>query len=188
MRLLAKQHVLPHSLCNLPALPLCPSCAFGGCKRRPWRTKDKHGSIRKADHSSPGFLVCTDQLVSSQPGLVPRSSGCLTTSLIWACNVFLDVHAGYCYGYMMRSTSLDQTVAAKCAFESKMVKHNVKVKEHRADNERFADLGFKLEVEKCNQKITYCGVGAHGQNGIIERHIGKITVRRRIMLLHAKHF
>ena len=89
---------------------------------------------------------------------------------------------------MMRSTSLDQTITAKCAFESEMAKHNAQVKACRADNGRFANLGFKLEVGKCNQKITYCGVGAHGQNGIVERHVGKVTIRGRIMLLQAKRF
>ena len=43
-------------------------------------------------------------------------------------------------------------------------------------------------MNKCNQIITYCSVGAHGQNGNIERYIGKVTKRGRIMLLHAKRF
>ena len=94
----------------------------------------------------------------------------------------------YGFGFMMRNTTLDQTIKAKQVFESKMAKHNIKVKAYRVDNGRFADLGFNKEVNKCNQIITYCGVGAHGQNGNVERYIGKVTKRSRSMLLHAKRF
>ena len=69
-----------------------------------------------------------------------------------------------------------------------MEKHNVRVQSYRADNGRFAEKAFQDEVAHCNQVITYCGVGAHHQNGSIERYIGKITSRARVMILHAKRF
>ena len=109
----------------------------------------------------PGSLVCVDQLISSQPGLLPQSSGYLTASRIWACNVFLDVNTGYGFGFMMCNTSLEQTIKAKQAFEFELSKHNIKVMAYRADNGRFADHGFKEEVNRYNQIITYYGVGAH---------------------------
>ena len=88
----------------------------------------------------------------------------------------------------MRDTFLNQIILAKQAFERELSKHNVRVHAYRADNGRFADHGFKEEINNCNQFIFFYGVGAHSQNGMIERHIGKITVRSRIMLLHAKRF
>ena len=69
-----------------------------------------------------------------------------------------------------------------------MTKHNVRVAACRADNGCFADLGFKEEVRKHKKLESYCGVGAHGQNGMSERNIGKITTRSRIVLLHTKRF
>ena len=57
-----------------------------------------------------------------------------------------------------------------------------------ANNVNFAKLGFKNKVDKCNQLITFCRVGYHGQNSVIEICIGKITVRRRIILFRAKSF
>ena len=66
--------------------------------------------------------------------------------------------------------------------------YDVKFKVFRADNGHFAEIGFKSEVKNFNQAIVYCGFGAHGQNGIIDRCIGKITARTRIMLPHAKSF
>lgn len=34
--------------------------------------------------------------------------------------------------------------------------------------------------------ISFCNIGAHHLNGLIERHISKITTRTRAILLHAK--
>ena len=98
----------------------------------------------------PGKLICVDQIISAQPGLVLQSSGCLTASRIWTCNVFLDVYSGYGYGFVMRDTSLDQTIAAKRTFKCELSKHNVNVKAYCANNRRFTDLRFKEEVMKCN--------------------------------------
>ena len=117
MKVLAKEKILPSTLNNIKALPLCPSCAFGGSKRKAWRTKDNFGSIKKSSHDVPGSLVCVDQLISSQPGLLPQSSGYLTASRIWACNIFLDVNTRYGFGFMMHNTLLEQTIKAKQAFE-----------------------------------------------------------------------
>jgi len=36
------------------------------------------------------------------------------------------------------------------------------------DNSRFADAGFQKAVKEANQTITFCAVGAHHQNKIVE--------------------
>ncbi|KAL7502463.1 hypothetical protein ACHAXN_000893 [Cyclotella atomus] len=38
-----------------------------------------------------------------------------------------------------------------------------------------------------NQTITFCGVGAHHQNGVVKRRIWLITEVSRTLLLHAQH-
>ena len=39
------------------------------------------------------------------------------------------------------------------------------------------------EISISNQIITYCGVGAHHQNGFVENHIGRLTRGTRTLLL-----
>ena len=68
--------------------------------------------------------------------------------------MFYDMLSDYGFGFMMRNTTLDQTIKAKQAFDSEMVQHGIKVKDYREDNGHFLDLRFKEEVKKCNQIVT----------------------------------
>ena len=188
MRILCDKEILPKSLDKWHSLPLCPSCAFGNSKRRKWRTKPRPGTIEKVHQTAPGILVCVDQLISSQPGLVPQSSGCLTASRVWAYNIFFDVHSEYGHSFMMNNATLDQRLQEKYSFVRDIFKYGVKVKAHMAGNGCFAKLGLHNEVYRCNKTISFRGVEDHRQNRIVERHIGKISVRDRTVLLHAKRF
>ena len=132
-------------------MPLCPSFAFGSFKRKVWRTKPVYGSIRKTYHIIPCKLVCVDQMIRSQLRLVPQSSAYFTASIIWTCNIFLEVCSNYGYSFTMRYKTLDQTLQAKRSSERELTKHNVQVVACRTGNGRFADLGFKEEVRNCNQ-------------------------------------
>ena len=60
------------------------------------------------------------------------------------------------------------------------------VKAYHADNGIFAEKAFRDEVNNSNQIITYCAVGAHHQNGLVECHIGVLTRGSRCILLHAQ--
>ena len=64
--------------------------------------------------------------------------------------------------------------------------HGHDVKGFRGDNGRFADKGFRDSCDQNLQSLTFCGVGAHQQNGIVERRNQEITLIARTMLLHAK--
>ena len=44
---------------------------------------------------------------------------------------------------------------------------------------------FKLELEDNGQAVTFCGVGAHHQNGIAERYIRTMVEKKRTVLLNA---
>ena len=63
----------------------------------------------------------------------------------------------------------------------------IRVKKFHTDNGIFAEEGFKSDMSDNNQTISYCGVGAHFQNGITEAAIKQLTDKSRTMLIHAKN-
>jgi hypothetical protein len=70
------------------------------------------------------------------------------------------------------------------AFEKFMAQANRTVKPYHADNGAFAHKGFMDEVNRKYQKITFCAVGAHHQNGIIKNNNRMLTLVARTLLLH----
>ena len=167
-------------------LPICMSCIFGKAHRKPWRSKGSKGSIRKESDNAPGKCVSMDQLVSAQPGLIPQMAGFLTNLRIWGATVFVDHFSDYVYVALMRDLGLDETLLAKSAFERHANEGGISIESYRADNGRFADAGFQKAIKDANQSITFCAVGAHHQNGIVERRIKELTLISRTLLLHAK--
>ncbi len=186
MMRLSKHGVIPRKFSKMKRIPKCASCAFGQAHRRQWRTKSKAGSsIRSDSESKPGDGVSTDQLVSAQPGLIPQISGTLTSDRITGATVFVDHVARYIYVHLMRDLTSDATLEAKAACEKVFSDFGHKIHHYRADNGRYADKDFMEDVARCNQRISFCGVGAHHQNAIAERGIKELTLVARTLLLHA---
>ena len=80
-----------------------------------------------------------------------------------------------------------ETLEAKANFERLLRTYGVEVKAYRADNGRFSDLGFMEACEDAHQTISFCGVGAHHQNGVAERAIGDLTCVARTFLVTAMY-
>ncbi len=167
-------------------LPVCMSCMFGTAHRKPWRSKGEKSLIRKETDDAPGKCVSIDQMISAQPGLIPQMAGFLTNCRIWAATIFVNHYSDYVYVSLMRDLTLDKTLLAKSSFEQHANEGGVTIDSYCADNGRFADSGFQQAIKDCNQKITYCTVGAHHQNGILEQRIKELTLISWMLLLHAK--
>ena len=184
--MLAKKKILPKRLLECKdKLPLCVACQFGCAHRRPWRHKGKrHGDIRKKSHKIPGDATSVDQIVSSQPGLIPQMSGFLTSKRIWGCTTFVDHVSNYVNVHLMRDFTLEETVQAKTAYEKLLTRANRRASHYHANNGRFADEGFLSDINEKDQTITFCAVGAHHQNGIIENRNKILTQGARTLLLH----
>ena len=60
----------------------------------------------------------------------------------------------------------------------------VKIKAFHADNGIFKSTQFRLELKNNDQNITFCGVGAHHQNGVSEMYIRTMVVKARTILLN----
>ena len=128
--MLAKRRILPKKLLECQdKLPLCVACQFGSAHRRPWRHKGKKsGSIRKEEHVNPGDGVSIDQIISSQPGLIPKMSGFLTSKRIWGITTFVDHVSDFVYVHLMRDFTLDETLLAKTAWEKILMQSGRTVK------------------------------------------------------------
>ena len=163
---------------------------FGTAHRKPWRfkrTKDGTDSTLRGEKiSEPGDTVGVDQLISAQPGLVPQEKGLLTRARIWAATVFVDYVTGYIHVGLMTDQSGDSTLQCKHDFEHLSATRDVSIKHYHADNGRFAERSFTDDCKSSSQHITFCGVGAHHQNGITENAIKQLTLVSRTLLVHAQ--
>ncbi len=85
---------------------------------------------------------------------------------------------------MEKITELE-TLNAKCSFERFARDHGVSIHHYHCDNGRFSEKLFLSSCEANGQRVIFCGVNAHFQNGIAEKAILDITKMTRKMLLHA---
>ncbi len=122
-----------------------------------------------AGHLSPGDCVSCDQLQSTCPGRIPVSRGTPSTSFYHAATLFVDHASRYVHVTPNRSTGADEALESKRAFERDALSYGVQVRSYRSDNGIFASNAFKASCAALNQLIDYCAVGAHHQNGIVER-------------------
>ena len=85
----------------------------------------------------------------------------------------------------MTSLNSEQTMVAKEMYEQIAQTYGVSVRGYRADNGRFADKEWRQDCDEQRQSLTFCGVGAHHQNGIAEKCIRDLCEGARMSLLHA---
>ena len=188
MKHMAKKGLLPAHFVTTE-MPVCASCLFGKATKRPWRTKGQCVKVSEdlKPITAPGDCISVDQMESPHPGLVAQMKGKPTTRRHRAATVFIDHFSDFCYVHLQDSTSGDDTLAAKKAFEAIAQSYGVTIKHYHADNGRFADNQFIDHAASKGQSISYCGVGAHFQNGVAERRIRGLQEGARSSILLAKH-
>jgi hypothetical protein len=175
---MSKQHTKP---------PMCNECCGAIATREPRRGKGKRyiqKHLKKTPH--PGEVVSMDQLESSIPGFIGQMTGKLTNQHIVASTVYVDHASDLSYVYHQTSMTSEETLKSKLAFEKFAALHGVNIKHYHADNGRFKDKLFSKSIEEKGQTISFCGVGAHHQNGITEKRIGDLQRRATTLLLHAQ--
>ena len=60
------------------------------------------------------------------------------------------------------------------------------IKHYHANNGQFGEKKFTDDIKASLQRITFCGVGAHHQNGITENAIKQLTLISHTLLVHAQ--
>jgi GAG-pre-integrase domain len=185
IRKMAERGDLPAKLAKCVE-PKCAACMYGQATRTPWRTKPKANTPLMLA-TFPGQLVSIDQLISPTPGLVAQMKGFLTNTRYTAVTVFVDHFSNASFAYYQKSTTADESILAKEAFERWAAKHGVSVRAYLADNGIFETAAFTEAVHRSGQTIEYCAVGGHHQNGKAEKKIRDLQEMGRAMLLHAVH-
>jgi hypothetical protein len=166
LRTMNKQRVKP---------PMCNDCCGAKATRKPWRGKGRRYIQRHLKKTpNPGEVVSVDQLESSIPGFIGQMTGRLTNQCIVASTVFVDHASDLSYVYHQTSMTSEETLKSKLAFEKFAASHRVNIKHYHEDNGRFKDKLFSKSIEEKGQTISFCGVGAHHQNGIAEKRIGDL--------------
>jgi hypothetical protein len=181
---LAPRGQLPIELAKCP-VPTCQACMYGKMTRRPWRTRSITEKEPLARIHAPGDCVSVDQLESSVPGLIGQLKGKLTVRRYKVATVFVDHFSGLSYVHLQTSTNAEETLNAKMEFEKYARSFGVSVSHYHADNGRFSDNEWRDDVMLKGQRLTFCGVGAHHQNGRAEKRIRDIQDLARTLLLHA---
>ena len=187
IRLAAKLGIIPTKLAQVKDPIPCTACLYGKATRKPWRTKAPPSSLPKSQVHKPGDCVFIDQSESSTPGLIAQLKGKPTKERYRGTTVFVDAFSDLTHTVLMRNFTAGETLKAKHAFEAFARSHRVTVKHYHADNGCFAENAFRQDLEKQGQTISFCGVNAHFQNGVVEKRIRDLQDPSRTMLLHAKN-
>jgi hypothetical protein len=167
--------------------PVCSGCLFGAMTKVPWRGKEGDSNHTVFVATAPGQIVSMDQMISTQVGFIAQLKGSLTKKRYTAATVFTDHYSHLQYIHLMTCLTSQETVDAKRAFEHFAEQHGVRILHYHCDNGRFADNDFKSACASSNQRLTFCGVNAHFQNGIAEKAIRDLRESARKQLLHAQH-
>ena len=97
--------------------------------------------------------------------------GRLTTQRYRVVTLFIDHFLRLKYAHFQTDATSAETLKAKKAIEAFALLYGHTVKHYHCDNGRFADNAWLNFVEQSHQTISFCGVNAHHQNGIVEKAI-----------------
>jgi hypothetical protein len=150
----------------------------------PWKGQETSFEVFVATKAGQCFSV--DQMISMQVGFITQLKGTLSKKHYTAATIFLDHYSRLkCVHLMTRLTS-EETMEAKQAFEHFAKQHGVHILHYHCNNGRFADNAFKNGYSAKGQRLTFCGVNAHFQNGIAEKAIRDFQDSAQKQLLHAR--
>jgi hypothetical protein len=166
-------------------VPIFQSCLYGKQTKKPWRTRSRKEHTKLAEVRQPGDCVSVDQLESSTLGLMGQMKGKPTKSRYRVATIFVDHFSNLGYVHLQTSTSATETLQAETELEKFARTNGVTIKHYHADNGRFSDNQWRDDVIYKGQRLTFCGVGAHHQNGRAEKRIRDAQDNARTSLIHA---
>ena len=186
LQLMARQGTIPKKFLNC-RLPFCASCAYGKQIRTSWRSRTSNNKDESTTPATPGECISVDQLISPSPGIIAQMSGKLTTERYTCATIFVDQHSSLSFVWIQKSTSADETLKGKRAFETFARHHGVVIRHYHADNGIFRAKAWVEDCASQRESMSYSAVGAHHQNGVAERRIRPLQEMTRTILIHAQH-
>jgi hypothetical protein len=149
--------------------PACTGCLFGAMTKVPWKGRETSSKVFVAMEA--GQCVSVDQMISMQVGFIAQLKGTLTKKRYTATTIFIDHYSRLNYIHLMTKLTSEETVEAEQAFKHFAEQHGVRILHYHCNNGQFADNAFKNSCSAKGQRLTFCGVNAHFQNGIAEKAI-----------------
>ncbi len=183
LKQLALNGKIPRRLAKVKPLA-CAGCLFGAMTKVPWRGRETSSEVFVA--TKAGQCVSVDQLISMQVDFIAQLKGTLTKKRYTAATIFVDHYSWLKYVHLMTKLTSKETMDAKRAFEHFAKQHGVRILPYYCNNGRFADNTFKNSCSAKGQRLTFCGVNAHFQNGIAEKAIRDLRESAQKQLLHAR--
>ena len=169
----------------------CDGCERGKAHCQPENVANKNikpekdGGI-KHGHLRPGSQVSTNQFVSSSSGRRAHTAGKESENERFiGGTVFIDESSGFLGVENQVSLKSGDTIRGKRAYERELRDYGVEVKHYLGDNGVYRSREYQAELQKENQTMNMCGVGAHHQNGTAERTIRTISEAARSTMIHA---
>jgi hypothetical protein len=156
---------MPREIANCP-VPMCRACQFGTAKKHP-HEKTNTGSV-SGTPDQPGDFVSVDQMIAGSPGLIPFTNGRPSRRRYDTVTMWVDHFSRFLYAHCQEDATTKSTLESKVGFESFAKRYNVSIKHIHSDNGVFATKVFQEHVEASAQHQSFCGVGAHWQNGVIK--------------------
>jgi hypothetical protein len=153
--------------------------------RRPWRARKGVDRPTPKKATIPGEIVSVDQLESPVEGFIAQLKGKLTKRRFRLATIFVDHFSSLSFVHLQQSTTGDETIQAKWAFESFAESCGVTIQQYHADNGRFAEAAWKNDMLEQRQGLTFSGVGAHHQNGRAKKRIRDLQDMARTSMIHA---
>ena len=164
--------------------PICSACMYAKATRKPWRNKINK-EFKNKQVNKPGDLVSVDQMVSPTPGLVAQMTGRLTNKRYKYATVFVDHASRLGYVHLQKTSTAEETLEAKRAFERYSLDRGVTIKAYHADNGIFRANKWQQACIESKQRLSFTGVNAHHTNGMAEKRIRDLQDLTRAQMLHA---
>ena len=109
-----------------------------------------------------------DQLMSPTPGLIAQMTGTLTTDRCTCATAFIDQCSHLSCTHAQKGATVDEMLEAKAAFEAYAKARGMHMQVHCTNNGIFKANAWAQHCYKSGQDLTFSGVGAHHQNGMVE--------------------